>query len=82
MSVMQLHSGHITACYNRHDSDIHLIHRRLGPKSDIVKTARIIHSAQRTLTRFACSPDFLITRRPAYSLACMVAEQIILELWF
>ena len=27
--------------------------RRLGPKSDIVKTARIIHSAQRTFTRFA-----------------------------
>ena len=30
--------------------------RRLGPKSDIVKTARIIHSAQRTFTRFAWFP--------------------------
>ena len=49
---MLLHSGHITACYSRHDSDIHLIHRRLGPESDHVKTARIILSAQRTCTRF------------------------------
>ena len=40
--------GHITVCYSRHDSDILLTLRRLGPKSDIVKTARIIHSAQRT----------------------------------
>ena len=31
---MLLHSGHITACYSRHDSDIHLIHRRLELKSD------------------------------------------------
>ena len=26
--------GHITACDSRHDIDNHLIHRRLGPKSD------------------------------------------------
>ena len=26
--------GHITACDSRHDIDIHLAHRRLGPKSD------------------------------------------------
>ena len=31
---MLLHSGHITAWYSRHDSDIHLIHRRLQLKSD------------------------------------------------
>ena len=35
-----------------------LIHRRLGPKSDSEKTARIIHRAQRTLTRFAWFPIF------------------------
>ena len=29
---------------------------RLGPKSGIEKTARIIHSAQRTFTRFAWFP--------------------------
>ena len=31
-----LHSGHITACHSRHDSDIHLIHRRLELESDHV----------------------------------------------
>ena len=30
--------------------------RRLGPKSDIVKTARIVHGAQRTFARFAWFP--------------------------
>ena len=30
--------------------------RRLGPKSDIEKTARIIHSAQRTFARFVWFP--------------------------
>ena len=29
-----------------------LVNRRLGPKSDHVKTTRIIHSAQRTCTPF------------------------------
>ena len=40
--------GHITACYSRHDSDILLTLRRLGPQSDHEKLARIIHCAQRT----------------------------------
>ena len=40
---MLLHSGHITACYSRHDSDIHIIHRRLELGPDHVKTVRIIH---------------------------------------
>ena len=44
--------GHITACYSKHDSDILLTHRRLGPKSDSEKKARIIHSAQHRFTRF------------------------------
>ena len=48
--------GHITACDSRLDTDMLLVHRRLGPKSDIEKTARIIHSAQRTFTRFAWFP--------------------------
>ena len=51
-----LHSGHITACYSRHDSDIHIIHRRLELESDHVKIVRIIHCAQRTCTRFAWFP--------------------------
>ena len=54
---MLLHSGHITACYSRHDSDIHIIHRRLELESDHVKTVRIIHCAQRTCTRFASLPN-------------------------
>ena len=58
---MLLHSGHITACYSRHDSDIHLIHRRLGPESDHVKTARIIHSAQRTCTHFVKFPTLALS---------------------
>ena len=33
-----------------------LVNRRLGPKSDHVKTTRIIHNAQRTCTRFAWFP--------------------------
>ena len=55
---MWLHSGHITAWYSGHDSDILLVHRRLGPRSDLEKTARIIHCAQRTLHRFASFPNF------------------------
>ena len=31
---MQLHSGHITVCDSRHDSDVHLTHRRPGTKLD------------------------------------------------
>ena len=50
--VMVLHSW----SHHRHDNDFHVIHRRFGPKSDNVKTARIIHSAQRTITRFAWFP--------------------------
>ena len=38
----------------------HVIHRRLGTKSDIVKTARIIHSAQRTFARFAWFPTLAL----------------------
>ena len=53
---MLLHCGHITACYSRLDSDIHIIHRRLEFESDHVKTVRIIHCAQRTCTRFALFP--------------------------
>ena len=63
---MLLHSGHTTACYNRHDSDIHIIHRRLELESDHVKTARIIHCAHRTCTRFASSPT-LAWKRSRYS---------------
>ena len=33
-----------------------LVHRRLGPKSDIVKTARIIHCAQRTFAHYLKFP--------------------------
>ena len=33
-----------------------LVNRRLGPKSDHVRTARFIHSAERTFTRFAWFP--------------------------
>ena len=58
--------GHITACYSRLDTDTLLIHRRLGLESDSEKTARIIHSAQRTFTRFAWFPILTfgqITRR-------------------
>ena len=36
-----------------------LVHRRLGPKSDIEKTARIISSAQRTLAPVLCGFPFL-----------------------
>ena len=53
---MLLHSGHITACYSGHDSDIHLLHRRLELESDHVQTVRIIHSAQRTCTHFVKFP--------------------------
>ena len=41
--------GHITACYSILDTDMLLTLRRIGPKSDIVKTARIIDRAQRTI---------------------------------
>ena len=47
---------HITAWRSGHDSDILLTHRRLIPKSDHEKTTLIIHSAQRTCTRFASFP--------------------------
>ena len=41
-----LHSGHITACYSRHDSDVHLVHRRLELKSDRrEQLSSIVHSA-------------------------------------
>ena len=64
--------GHITACNSRHDSDIHLIHRRLGPKSDRRENNSHL-CAQRTL--HPCCVDFH---------ACMVAEPLFLELgyWF
>ena len=68
---MLLHSGYITGSYSGLDTDMLLIHRRLGPKSDSEKTTRIIHSAQRTCTRFAWFPH-----------SYMVAEQVILELWY
>ena len=42
-----------------------LVHRRLGPKWDSEKTARIIHSAQRTSTRFAWFP--ILTWYPVHS---------------
>ena len=61
--------GHITACYSTLGNDMLLVHRSLGPKSDIEKTARIIHSAQRTFTRFC-----------VVSHSYMVAEQVILVL--
>ena len=38
--------GHITACNSGHDIDILLTLRRLGPKSDHEKIARIIPCAQ------------------------------------
>ena len=37
-----------------------LIHRRPGPKSDHEKTAHIIHSAQRTFTRFVLFPTLAL----------------------
>ena len=40
---MLLHSDHITVCYRRHDSDIHIIHRRLEFESDHVKTISLYH---------------------------------------
>ena len=51
--------GHITACCSRHNNDCLLALRRLGPKSDHEKTARIIHCAQRIFTRMCvCFPLF------------------------
>ena len=42
-----------TACYSRLDTDMLLVQRLLGPKSDHEKTTRIFHCAQRTVARFA-----------------------------
>ena len=53
---MLLHSGHITACYCRHDSNFLLIHRRLGLESDHLKTVRIIRCEQRICTRLRRFP--------------------------
>ena len=62
--------GHITACDSRHDIDIHLIHRRLGPKSD--RRENNSHPcAQRTLHPFCVVFH-----------ACMVAEPVFLELGY
>ena len=57
---MLLQSGHITACYSGLDTDMLLTLRRLGPKSDIVRTARIIHGAQRICNRFAWFPTLAL----------------------
>ena len=38
------------------DTDMLLTHRRLGPKSDSEKRARIIHSAQRTFAHGVSFP--------------------------
>ena len=62
--------GHITAWCSGHDNDFHVIHRRLGPKSDIVKqhVSSTVHSAHIHVLRGFHS--------------CMVAGQVILELWY
>ena len=57
-----------------------LTHRRLGPKSDIVKTARIIHSAQRTFTRFAWFP-ILALQRSRLSWNCGIDLFLVLRYW-
>ena len=57
-----------------------LTHRRLGPKSDIVKTARLIHSAQRTFTRFAWFP-ILALQRSRLSWNCGIDLFLVLRYW-
>ena len=57
---MMMHSSHITACYSRLDTDMLLTLKRFGPKSDIVKTARIIHSAQRTCAHCVSFPTLAV----------------------
>ena len=65
---MLLHSGHITALYSRHDSDIHPLHTDVLSSSRIEgkQVSSIVHSA--LCTRFAAFPT------------CMVAEPVFLEL--
>ena len=46
-----------TACYSGLDTDMLLVQRRVGPKSDHEKTTRIIHCAHRTFARFAWFPS-------------------------
>ena len=62
--------GYITACDSRHDIDIHLIHRRLGPKSDRIEN-NTHPCAQRTLHPFCVVFH-----------TCMVAEPVFLELGY
>ena len=62
--------GDITACDSRHDIDIHLIHRRLGPKSD-QRENNSHPCAQRTLHPFCVVFH-----------TCMVAELVFLELGY
>ena len=60
---MLLHNAHITACYSRDDSDIHLIHRRLELESDHLFQfpSSIVHSALApVLRRFPLLQIFVI----------------------
>ena len=49
--LIPLHSGHITACYSKHDSNIYLVHKSLGAKSDRIEN-NSHPRAQRTLHSF------------------------------
>ena len=53
-----------------------LVNRRLGPKSDHVKTARIIQSAQGTFTRFgdASAQEVEMLRRQLDELTAQMIE--------
>ena len=62
-----LHCGHITAWYRKHDSDILLTLRRLGPMSDHEKIARIFLCAQRTLHPFCVVSHSCKSRGPRHS---------------
>ena len=52
-----------------------LTHRRLGPKSDVEKTARIIHSAQRTFTRSVKFPTLTHSEFQVFNTASSCAEE-------
>ena len=53
---------------------MHLTLRRLGPKSDREKTARIIHSAQRTCTCFAWFP--ILTKSEHFTVVHTEEEEV------
>ena len=58
---MLLHSGHITAWYSRHDSDILLSFTDVLGPSRIAEKTILIHCAQRICTRFESFHTLVIT---------------------